>query len=61
MKKYSLMSLECLRAEVLLHSPLPEDLLNIDAKKLDNLLKQVTKGRYGNSSALTKAKFKTVY
>lgn len=42
--------------EVLLHSPLPEDLLNIDTKKLADLLNQVSKGRYGESRALTKAK-----
>jgi len=41
--------------EVLLHSPLPEDLLNIDTKKLADLLNQVSKGRYGESRALTKA------
>src|SRR5699024_3808468 len=32
--------------EVLLHSPLPEDLLNIDTKKLADLLNQVSKGRH---------------
>lgn len=41
--------------EVLLHSPLPEDLLNIDTKKLADLLNRVSKGRYGESRALTKA------
>src|SRR5699024_593724 len=41
--------------EVLLHSPLPEDLLNIDTNKLADLLNQVSKGRYGESRALTKA------
>jgi len=40
---------------VLLHSPLPEDLLNIDTKKLADLLNRVSKGRYGESRALTKA------
>src|SRR5699024_4531106 len=41
--------------EVLLHSPLPEDLLNIDTKKLADLLNRVSKGRYGKSRALEKA------
>lgn len=41
--------------EVLLHSPLPEDLLSIDTKKLADLLNRVSKGRYGDSRALTKA------
>lgn len=41
--------------EVLLHSPLPEDLLNIDTKKLADLLNHVSKGRYGELRALTKA------
>lgn len=41
--------------EVLLHSPLPEDLLSIDTKKLADLLNRVSKGRYGESRALTKA------
>lgn len=41
--------------EVLLHSPLPEDLLSIDTQKLADLLNQVSKGRFGDSRALTKA------
>ncbi|MGM8366747.1 IS110 family transposase [Virgibacillus sp. W0181] len=41
--------------EVLLHSPLPEDLLNIDTNKLADLLNRVSKGRYGEARALTKA------
>ena len=41
--------------EVLLHSPLPEDLLNIDTQKLADVLNKVSKGRYGESRALTKA------
>src|SRR5699024_4455277 len=41
--------------EVLLHSPLPEDLLSIDTKKLADVLNRVSKGRYGESRALTKA------
>src|SRR5699024_1287144 len=40
--------------EVLLHSPLPEDLLSIDTKKLADLLNRVSKVRYGESCALTK-------
>lgn len=41
--------------EVLLHSPLPEDLLSIDTQKLADLLNQVSKGRFGDSRAFTKA------
>ncbi|MGM8366444.1 hypothetical protein ACLIBG_13345 [Virgibacillus sp. W0181] len=41
--------------EVLLHSPLPEGLLNIDTNKLAVLLNQVSKGRYGEARDLTKA------
>lgn len=41
--------------EVLINSPLPEDLLHIDTKKLADLLNQVSKGRYGESRSLTKA------
>src|SRR5699024_11756412 len=41
--------------EVLLRSPLREDLLNIDTQKLADVLNQVSKGRYGESRALTKA------
>ncbi len=41
--------------EVLLHSPLPEDLLHIDTKKLADLLNRVSKGRYGEDRAFTKA------
>src|SRR5690625_2204718 len=35
--------------EVLLHSPLPEDLLEIDTEKLASLLNTVSKGRYGET------------
>lgn len=41
--------------ELLLHSPLPEDLLEIDVEKLATLLNQVSKGRYGKSRSLNKA------
>src|SRR5699024_8821672 len=41
--------------EVLLNSPLPEDLLDIDTQKLADLLTQVSKGRYGESRAMAKA------
>lgn len=41
--------------EVLQHSPLPEDLLKIDPKRLAELLNRVSKGRYGESRSLTKA------
>src|SRR5699024_8233408 len=41
--------------EVLLHSPLPEELLSIDTQKLADLLNQVSKGRFGDSRAFTKA------
>lgn len=41
--------------EILLHSPLPEDLLNIDTKKLATLLNTVSKGRLGESRAKDKA------
>lgn len=41
--------------EVLLHHPLPEDLLNIETEKLADLLNKVSKGRYGESRALAKA------
>lgn len=41
--------------EVLLHSPLPEDLLKIDTQKLADLLNRVSKGRYGENRAFAKA------
>lgn len=41
--------------EVLLHSPLPEDLLEIDTEELASLLNRVSKGRLGESRALQKA------
>jgi len=41
--------------EVLLHSPLPEDLLKIDTEKLATLLNNVSKGRFGETRALKKA------
>lgn len=41
--------------EILQHSPLPEDLLKIDPKRLAELLNRVSKGRYGESRSLTKA------
>ena len=41
--------------EVLLHSPLPEDLLKIDTRKLADLLNRVSKGRYGENRAFAKA------
>ena len=41
--------------ELLLHSPLPEELLEIDVEKLATLLNQVSKGRYGKSRSLNKA------
>lgn len=41
--------------EVLLHSPLPEDLLEIDTEKLASLLNTVSKGRYGEKRAMNKA------
>jgi len=41
--------------EVLLHSPLPEDLLEIDTEKLASLLNTVSKGRYGETRAMNKA------
>lgn len=40
---------------VLLHSPLPEDLLEIDTQKLASLLNTVSKGRYGEERARNKA------
>lgn len=41
--------------EVLLHYPLPEDLLSIDTKRLAELLNQASKGRYGERRAHEKA------
>src|SRR5699024_3758175 len=41
--------------EILLHTPLPEDLLDIDTDTLASLLNQVSKGRFGESRALDKA------
>lgn len=41
--------------EVLLHSPLPEDLLEIEVDKLASLVNQVSNGRYGKSRSLNKA------
>ena len=41
--------------EILLHTPLPEDLLDIDTETLASLLNQVSKGRFGESRALNKA------
>lgn len=41
--------------EILLHSPLPEDLLEIETDKLASLLNQVSNGRFGESRALNKA------
>ncbi|MFA8440202.1 IS110 family transposase [Pueribacillus sp. YX66] len=41
--------------EILLHSPLPEDLLKIDTEKLAALLNRVSKGRFGESRAYDKA------
>lgn len=41
--------------EVLLHYPLPEDLLSIDTDNLAELLNRVTKGRYGRERARKKA------
>src|SRR5690625_832863 len=41
--------------EVLMHYPLPEDLLSIGTEKLADLLNKVSKGRYGESRALAKA------
>ena len=41
--------------EILLHYPLPEDLLKIDTEELSKLINQVSKGRYGQSRALQKA------
>src|SRR5690625_4760059 len=41
--------------EVLLQSPLPEDLLQIDTEKLAELLNTVSNGRFGESRALEKA------
>lgn len=41
--------------EVLMHYPLPEDILQIDTNKLAELLNNVSKGRYGDKRALTKA------
>src|SRR5699024_9576057 len=40
--------------EVLLHSPLTEDLINIENKKLADLLNRISKGRYGKSRTLEK-------
>jgi len=41
--------------EILRHSPLPEDLLEIETQKLASLLNQVSNGRLGESRALHKA------
>jgi len=41
--------------EILLHSPLPEDLLGIETEKLASLLNHVSNGRLGESRALHKA------
>lgn len=41
--------------EVLMHYPLPEDILKVDTKKLAELLNNVSKGRYGEKRALAKA------
>lgn len=41
--------------EILLHPPLPGDLLQIETDKLATLLNRVSKGRYGESRALKKA------
>lgn len=41
--------------EILLHSPLPEDLLEIETEKLASLLNRVSKGRLGESRAHDKA------
>ena len=41
--------------ELLLHSPLPEDLLNIETDKLTMLLNNISKGRFGQSRAQDKA------
>src|SRR5690625_7215433 len=38
-----------------MHYPLPEDILQIDTNKLAELLNNVSKGRYGDKRALTKA------
>lgn len=41
--------------EILLNSPLPEDLLNIDTEKLASILNHFSKGRLGESRANEKA------
>lgn len=41
--------------EILLHTPLPEDLLEIDTEALASLLNQLSKGRFGEARALNKA------
>lgn len=41
--------------ELLLHAPLPEDLLEIETAKLASFLNQVSKGRFGESRAHDKA------
>lgn len=41
--------------ELLLNSPLPEDLLGIDTQKLASLLNELSKGRLGESRSLDKA------
>lgn len=41
--------------EILLQSPLPEDLLQIQPNKLAHLLNQLSNGRFGESRALNKA------
>lgn len=41
--------------EILLHTPLPEDLLEIETDQLASLLNQVSNGKFGESRALNKA------
>ncbi len=41
--------------ELLLTSPLPEDLLDVDTQKLADLINRLSKGRFGKSRSLDKA------
>ena len=41
--------------ELLLYSPLPEDLIEIESEKLASFLNQASSGRFGESKALSKA------
>src|SRR5690625_2712381 len=48
-------SFEKTSTELLLHSPLPEDLLDIETEELADMLNQLSKGRYGKSRSNKKA------